>query len=91
MAVPARRQNKPVKQNGNGIRSASGAVSSNVSGDWRTEAETSLFTQWANSFSNYKDSFINPYFDYFFTGQDVQITIDGLGSNDDILPIYSFA
>lgn len=91
MAVPARRQDKPTKQSGDGTTSASGAVSSNMSGDWWTEAETSLFTQWANSFSNYKDSFINPYFDYFFTGQDVQITIDGLESNDDILPIYSFA
>lgn len=56
---------------------------------WSQE-EARLFTQWGSSYEGYDHGFNNPYFDYFFTGQDVQITIDGLTAADDILPIYSF-
>lgn len=71
--------------------SMSGPITNSLGSDWWSEAETKLFTQWAYSFDSFKDSFNNPYFDYFFTGQDIQISIDGLDDTEDLLPIYSFA
>ncbi len=79
------------RQGTTGNQSASSAVNTSNGLDWWTESETKLFTQWASSFDNYNNSFNNPYFDYFFTGQDVQISIDGLDAQEDLLPIYSFA
>lgn len=57
---------------------------------WWTEAHTSLFTKWASAFEKYNDGFNNPYFEYFFTGQDIQVSIDGMDGAGDILPIYAF-
>lgn len=71
--------------------SNSGTVTnSSAVAEWWSEAETKLFTSWASSFDKYNTSFNNPYFEYFYTGQDIQISIDGLSSAEDILPIYSF-
>lgn len=68
-----------------GSNSASGAVS-----EWWSEAQTALFTSWASAFEKYSTGFNNPYFDYFYTGQDIQISIDGLTDPGDNLPIYAF-
>lgn len=65
------------------------SYSSSAMDVWSQE-EARLFTQWGSSYEGYDHGFNNPYFDYFFTGQDVQITIDGLTAANDILPIYSF-
>jgi len=56
---------------------------------WSQE-EARLFTQWGSSYEGYDHGVNNPYFDYFFTGQDIQVWIDGLTAADDLLPIYSF-
>lgn len=66
---------------------SSGIASSDVSADWWSAAETDLFTQWGKAFENYNYSFYNPYFDYFYTGQDVNVQIE---ATENILPIYSF-
>ena len=72
-------------------QTASGPVNQQLGDDfWWTDAEAELFTQWASAFDNYNTGFNNPYFDYFYTGQDVQVTIDGLDASEDILPIYAF-
>lgn len=84
----------PTRQGGvgNSYSNSTDLVSySSAQVDWWSEEESRLFTQWASSYESYSDSFNNPYFDYFFTGQDIQVTIDGLSGADDILPIYSFA
>lgn len=71
--------------------SSSGTVASTSSEiEWWSEAENKLFGSWAAAFEKYSNSFNNPYFDYFYTGQDIQISIDGLPSANDILPIYAF-
>lgn len=69
--------------------SASTAVQSNGASAWWTEEEARLYNQWATSYEKYSDAKVNPYFDYFFTGQDIRIKIDALDDND-FLPIYSF-
>jgi hypothetical protein len=57
---------------------------------WWSDEQAKLFTQWAAGYEKYSQSYANPYFDYFFTGQDIRVTIDGLTDNADTLPIYAF-
>ncbi len=69
-------------------QSASTAVSSYSEGSWWTEEEARLYEQWATSFEAY-GNVVNPYFNYFFTGQDIKVKIDALDDNE-FLPIYAF-
>lgn len=71
--------------------SASGSVGQDLSVAWWNPTHTKLFNQWASTFEQLSNNFGNPYFDYFYSGQDVQVTIDGLTDSTDILPIYAFA
>ena len=93
MGFKANVTQKAVKRQGatgNTVKSQSGVVSNSADDGW-TEEEQKLFSLWASTFEKYNDGFNNPYFDYFFTGQDVQISLYGLDEPTDILPIYSFA
>jgi len=81
-------EDKSISQR-NEHQSLSGSIVPQSSINWWNEAEADLFSKWAYAFEKYT-SFNNPYFDYFFSGQDIQITIDGLDGRDP-LPIYSFA
>ena len=69
--------------------SRSTAVQSYSSGSFWTEEEARLYERWAGYSDNYKNSQTNPYFDYFFSGQDIKVKIDGL-EDKDFMPIYSF-
>jgi hypothetical protein len=75
---------------GEAISKSGTVANSSAVADWWSEAESKLFAQWASSFESYNTSYNNPYFEYFYTGQDIQISIDGLDSAEDVLPIYSF-
>ena len=73
--------------------STSSLVSSRTSDNelaefWSAE-EVELYQRWQSSYLGYKDAYANPYFDQFFSGQDIQVSIDGLPDTD-ILPIFSF-
>ena len=48
--------------------------------------------QWAYEFGGYKEDY-NTYYDYYYSGQDIQVSIEGAGSNSTggIIPIVSFA
>jgi hypothetical protein len=70
------------------VGSKSTAVTSLADGDWWTEEEARLYESWAGASERYTENQINPYFDYFFSGQDIAVKIDGLDDND-FLPIYS--
>jgi hypothetical protein len=70
--------------------SASGSIQSLDTTNWWSKEEARLFKKWRSAYENYENGFNDPYFDYFYTGQDVQINIDGLSSDADRLPIYSF-
>lgn len=76
--------------NRSGDIAASGSVDKTEAFQWWSEEHSRLFSLWASSFENYNTSYANPYFDYFYTGQDIQIYIDGLSDPKDILPIYAF-
>jgi hypothetical protein len=56
---------------------------------WSRE-HRNLWQQWASSFEDYNFALNNPYFDYFFSGEDISVTIEGLGIQDP-LAITSFA
>lgn len=71
------------------LGSNSTAVASFKDGNFWSEEEARLYTSWAGASWQYQSNHTNPYFDYFFCGQDVKIKIDGLNDND-FLPIYSF-
>lgn len=93
MGFKANVTQKATKRQGNtgqDTTSKSGVVSNSSIDGWTTE-EQKLFSLWATSFEKYNDGFNNPYFDYFFTGQDVQISLFGLDDPVDTLPIFSFA
>lgn len=70
--------------------SNSGKVTNNNM-SWWSEEEYRLFNIWASSYEKQNASFANPYFDYFFTGQDIQVSLYGLESPNDALPVYSLA
>lgn len=55
-----------------------------------TREQAALFEQWASSFDHYNEALNNPYFDYFFSGEDINVTIEGLGDNEPI-NVTSFA
>ncbi len=55
---------------------------------WSRE-QADLFQKWQSSFEKWEGSYNSPYFDYFYSGQDVTVSIEGLPS-DANLPIYSF-
>ena len=74
---------------GSSLSSNSTSVASFKDGSWWTEEEARLYNSWAGTSDQYEKSRVNPYFDYFFCGQDIKIKIDGL-NDDDFLPIYSF-
>lgn len=58
---------------------------------WSRSDEVAIYDKWANLYTGYDDYFkLNSYFDYFFTGQDIQVFIEGLTDPGDILPIYQF-
>lgn len=69
--------------------SRSTAVSSFSEGNWWTKEEARLYEEWASSLSKYNEAAPNPYFDYFYTGQDIRVKIDALDDNE-YLPVYSF-
>lgn len=59
--------------------------------DWNNADEVRSYDKWANLYTGYdKDFGLNSYYDYFFTGQDIQVQIDGLTDSQDVLPIYQF-
>lgn len=68
---------------------SSPVADSNVVAEFWTKEQASLFEQWRSSFPQAENSYNSPYFDYFFSGQDVNVRIEGLADND-TLPIYSF-
>lgn len=70
--------------------SASGAVGDIDSQGWWSSEEARLFSKWRSSYESYDSGFSDPYFDYFYTGQDIKVSIDGLSGEKDRLPIYSF-
>lgn len=70
--------------------SASGAVGTTTSAQWWDSAHTKLFSQWANTFEELTSGYQNTYFDYFYSGQDIQVSIDNLSDPGDTLPIYAF-
>lgn len=58
---------------------------------WENNEDAFLYDEWANLYTDYDDlQQLNNYFDYFFTGQDVQVYIDGLTAPSDVIPIYQF-
>jgi hypothetical protein len=57
---------------------------------WWTQEEARLYETWAATFNRVETQFNNPYFDYFYTGQDISVSIDGLTEPEDKLYIYSF-
>jgi hypothetical protein len=58
---------------------------------WGSADEVAIYEEWANLYTGYDDYFqLNNYFDYFFTGQDIQVYIEGLTEPQDVLPIYQF-
>jgi hypothetical protein len=65
------------------------AVKSFSEGDWWTQEEARLYTKWGATYQKYASESPNPYFDYFYSGTDVKIKVDGLDDSD-FLPIYSF-
>jgi len=69
--------------------SFSTSVNSYQSANWWTREEARLYTNWAESYQKYNDIAPKPYFDYFYTGQDIRVKIDGLDDNEH-LPVYSF-
>jgi hypothetical protein len=73
---------------GSAVGSRSTAVSSSANSNWWTEEEARLYESWAGASDRYNNNKFNPYFDYFFCGQDMAVKIDGLDDND-TLPIYS--
>lgn len=69
---------------------ASGPVADSYSvAEFWSREQADLFEKWRSSFSKYEDSYNSPYFDYFYSGQDISVRIEGLGAGDS-LPIYSF-
>lgn len=56
---------------------------------WWGQEEARLYENWAAVFSNIDTQFNNPYFDYFYTGQDISVSIEGLTDPADKLIIYS--
>lgn len=87
--VPINNQGRKQGSRGAASTSKSTAVASFSEANWWTEEEARLYERWAGFSEQYKANQINPYFDYFFCGQDMKIKIDGLDDND-FLPIYSF-
>lgn len=57
---------------------------------WANASEAALYNQWANIYDTEDNTNDSNYFDYFFSGQDIQIRIEGLDSQADLLPIYQF-
>jgi len=58
-------------------------------GNWWSLEEQRLYGQWGATFEKYAEESPNPYFDYYYSGSDVKIKIDGLDDSD-FLPVYSF-
>lgn len=57
--------------------------------DFPIEEHNDLFEKWHSSFEKFQNSYQSPYFDYYFSGQDINVTIEGLAESDK-LPIQSF-
>lgn len=72
-----------------GTSNSGKVTNNNIS--WWSDEEARLFNVWASSYEKQNSSFANPYFDYFFTGQDIQVSLYGLESPNDALPVYSLA
>ncbi len=71
------------------VGGASSAVSdSYTTAEFWSQEQRNLFQKWAYDFPNYSESYTSPYFDYFYTGQDIKVTIEGL-PDDDHLPLFS--
>lgn len=68
---------------------ASGPVANNgqVAEFWSRE-QKDLFEKWHSSYADYEDNYQSPYFDYYYTGQDISCEIEGLSG--ELLPIYNF-
>jgi hypothetical protein len=69
--------------------STSTSVRSLSQGNWWTQEEARLYNKWGATYQKYAEESPNPYFDYFYSGTDVKIKVDGLDDSD-FLPIYSF-
>lgn len=75
---------------GSAVASTSSPMPSRTFG-WNNKEEYQQYQDWANLYTGYdKDFGLNSYYDYYFTGQDIQVFIDGLTDSADILPIYQF-
>ncbi len=93
MAVlPVRSLTRNMLAAGNRInQNASSAVRSLDEGiEWWTQEEGRLFGKWASAFEAIDSNLNNPYFDYFYTGQDVEVMIEGLTDPQDHLCLYAF-
>lgn len=74
--------------NGGQVQSASAPVANygKVAQFWSAE-QSDLFEKWHSAFARYEDEYQSPYFDYYYTGQDISCQIEGL---NELLPIYNF-
>lgn len=74
----------------NGARSGPARSMRSTSGWWSDE-EARLYEIWAGTFDAPVNKYTNPYFDYYYSGQDVSVQIEGLETDvRDKLTIYGF-
>jgi hypothetical protein len=58
--------------------------------EWWSQEESRLFAKWGSAFEQLETNIANPYFDYFYTGQDVEVMIEGLTDPQDHVCLYGF-
>jgi hypothetical protein len=56
---------------------------------WSRE-EAELYENWSATYFNYQSNRNSPYFDYFFSGQDVSVVIEGLTDLDLVLTSFAY-
>lgn len=84
--------NRLVQRNGPQGQRGNNVVYSEIDNAFWSEEEASLYGKWAYDFDTKRSggaAYRSPYFDYFYTGQDIRVSIDGLTSPESALPIYS--
>ncbi len=87
--IRASGDSRSVAGTNNGVSPSNSGPVAGINGtvDFWDKEQAALYEKWAKTFEAVTDSFNNPYFDYFYSGQDIQIKIEGV---DEVLPIYSF-
>lgn len=90
--IPVRNVVSSLKRAGNTGNPAdaySTAVKNMATSNWWSAEEARLYENWASIYKDIDDQYINPYFDYFYSGQDVFVNIEGLNNPQDRLYMYS--